>query len=251
MSEERDALLSASLDGALDRRQTRRLRELEASDPGLVARRDELAYADASLRRALARALEEPVPLEATEAIIRAAEPGRRLRRLGVPVLAAALGAAASWGVLTRLDGGAAPAEALPWVEEVAVHHRLHAAEDRHRAAVPAEEADEIESWLGERVGRSFEVPDLTPLGLRFEGARLLPAGGEPVAQLVYEGPRDAFVALSLTPRPGAEDAPFEERDLDDLQAVTWREGGTAFALMGPTGGPSLLPLARLVQTRI
>jgi anti-sigma factor RsiW len=251
VSEERDELTSAALDDALDRRGARRLLELEASDPTMGARRDELARADATLRRALARALEEPVPFALVQEIAGAREPPRPARAVAALLLAAALGAAATWAALVPLGGLSAPGAAQGgWVEDVAAHHHLYAAEEARRHERPAAEEDEIEAWLGGRLGRSLEIPDLGPLALRFEGARLVPTGEVATGLLVYAAPRGAVVTLGIAARPGGTDAPFDRRRLGALEAVAWRRDGLAFLLLGPGGGPPLTPIARLVEAR-
>lgn len=249
-----DEMVSAALDGALDRAGRRRLRELEAFDPDYAARRRALSGADVELRATFAEALRDPVPPALVSAVLSLPEPRRRLRRAllgaGAMALAASLGAVAALGVFVTRPGPLAdllPSQAAPaargWIEEVADYHRLYAAEGRHLVEVGAEEREHIEAWLGDRVGRAFAVPDLGQTGLTFEGARLLLAAGRPVAQLVYtagEGEGRLVVALCITPRPGVPDARITRRSLGDLAAWTWRDGGTGFLVIGPDGDGTL-----------
>ena len=105
---------------------------------------------------------------------------------------------------------------------------------------MPAAEAAHIEDWLTKRLGLRLKVPDLATEGLRFAGARLLVAAGQPVAQLMYlpaagsgaglVDPRAVGFCYTRTGRP--ELVPTRRID-DDLYLVEWRQGGYAFVVLG------------------
>ncbi|MEM1360463.1 MAG: anti-sigma factor [Pseudomonadota bacterium] len=258
-----DAQLSAYLDGELEPDAARLIEQ----DPRFADRLSAFQEGDALVATLFADELKEPVP----DSIVAAIEQANRkpagierqdpagttniaqfqaqraprrpsfLRQAASFLFAAAVGAGAAWIWLPPKTIETAPG----WIAQVADYHRVYANEVRHRVEVPASDIDHIRAWLGERVG-GLEVPDLSPAGLEFEGARLLVANGAPVAQLVYIDAEDRMFALCVTPRPGAEDTVAQSRSFDDLTAITWRANGQALVMIGPSETPELSEAARL-----
>lgn len=247
-----DETLNAFHDRALPPDEMARVGGMVAADPNLSERLAALAAADQLAQSRFAAALAEPASLALVRAIVAAPGPERPAtagppwheawRRAAVgAVLGLVVGAGTMFWAAPRLSPAPPAAD---WIAQVADYHRVYAAEDRHLVEVDASETAHIEEWLGDRIGRRFRVPDLTPHGLTFRGARLLVAAGAPVAQLVYVGPGGGVVALCLTPRPDAPDAPPSPRPLGDLAAMVWRDGGTAFVLVAPASLDGLPQIA-------
>lgn len=249
-----DEQLSAYLDRALPEDEMRAMTLRLAADPALQQRLDMFRAADRMAAERLTAALDDPVPFALAQAVARASEaapggavrpPQRRRRDLGLgAILGAAAGVAATLAVLAIT---APPKPTRAWVDEVASYHRIYAQETAHLVEVGAERADHIRDWLGSRIGRDLPIPDLAAFGLTFRGARLLAAADAPVAQLVYTDAEGRVFALCLTPRPGAEDAPQSPLRLGDLDAVLWRDSGTAVLVIGPAGTLPLAPVAEAV----
>jgi anti-sigma factor RsiW len=240
-----DDRISAFLDGELPPWTEASVERDLAADPGLRQRLDAFRQADAGVARIMADVLAEPVPLS----LLRAVTPRPSRGRAPALVLGGALaGALAASVALIALRP---PPTAPSWTAEIAAYHRLYSREGRHLVEVGAEEADHIRDWLGARIGRPFDIPDLGAFGLTFRGARLLVAAGEPVAQLVYTLDDGSVFALCLTQRPGAPDmAPVAER-LDEFDSVVWRAGGTAKIFLGPAGRLPILDVARQAAAAI
>jgi anti-sigma factor RsiW len=243
---ETDERLSAYLDQALPPAEMAQLARQIAGDPALQERLDGFRAADLMAAGRMAGVLAEPVPMALAQAVARAwRDPATDRRGLTAWVwagLGALAGVAATLAVV-----GFRPAPPRPWTDEVAAYHRIYAQETAHLVEVGADRADHIRAWLGARIGRDFVIPDLGEFGLTFRGGRLLVAAGAPVAQLVYTDAAGGVVALCLTSRPGAPDAAPAPLDLGDLDAVLWRDGGTAIVLIGPRGGVALGPVAETV----
>src|SRR4051794_9419616 len=69
--------------------------------------------------------------------------------------------------------------ERTEFMADVAAYHSVYAQETEHLAEVPATRKSHIEEWLGARLERKLSVPDLSPEGWAFEGARLLAEGDQ------------------------------------------------------------------------
>jgi len=240
-----DDLLSAYLDGELPDPQVRALERRLADEPALQRRLDALRAADAQVAQVMGRMMSEPVPLS----LVRAVSPPRPARG---PVVRAALAGALAGALAAALatvalvpPSATIPAAARSWTDEIVAYHRIYAREGRHLVEVGADEADHIRAWLGDRIGRAFDIPDLTAYGLTFRGARLLVAAGEPVAQLVYTLDDGSVFALCLTPRAGQPDVAPGLSRLDEFDAVIWRTSGTAVILLGPADRLDLMAVSQ------
>jgi len=157
----------------------------------------------------------------------------RRFSRFVLPVAASI--AAALIGFGTGFWRGAARGDfADRLLDEVAEYHLVFAREGVHQVEVTGDRVDEIESWLGARLGRRLEVPDLSARGLTFGGARLLVVSHRPVAELVYtySNQPDRPLALCIAAGP-PEDIPLRGASEDDLNLVLWARKGFIYVLAG------------------
>jgi anti-sigma factor RsiW len=117
---------------------------------------------------------------------------------------------------------------------------------------VPASGDARIENWLASSVGVNFAVPDLSGRGLTFEGARLLVAGGKPVAQLMYKNEDgDVFAICFLKSKPGTSDGKMTESIRDDIAMISWQKSGASYVVVGPSADANLQQLADTVSTAI
>jgi anti-sigma factor RsiW len=265
-----DKLLVAYADGELDPGTAAALEARLAEDTALAERLAMFRRTAELIRAALCDGpyaeLPQPVAERARRlidgravdprAVARRAVPGRSLpRRTVMPVAAGLLGLALGIGVTWLADPrpfapqGADTITAV--LRDVAEYHAVFAAEHEHLVEIPAARSAELESWLGQRVGLHFRVPDLAGRGLAFAGGRMLVVDGRPVAQLMYTAPSGARVALCFTaagdgPADGAADSSIEQ---DGVRLVGRRQGGHLFIVAGPAGDRDLDGLARDLPT--
>ena len=193
-------LLSAYADGELDATTTAQAEALIASDP--AARRMVELHREtrALLRAAMPEALFAP---DNAQFAVQTGTATRRRFALSAAVAAVVIGC-------VGFTGGAYWATPVPdarahLLDEVAEYHDIFSKETTHLVEVPASRTDEIKAWLGPRIGRDIAIPDLTPAGLRFAGARMLVIDSAPVANLIYtrdDGPPVALCILAHTGKP-------------------------------------------------
>ncbi|QDC08340.1 hypothetical protein FHY55_03375 [Oceanicola sp. D3] len=119
------------------------------------------------------------------------------------------------------------------WMDEIADYHRVYARQTAHLVEVPATERAHIETWLGKETGVPFNVPDLTASGFNFQGARLLVAGGKPVAQLLYTDAEGQVMALCVLAREGEGSEEFTPRSFNGVEMVRWLAPGAAWVAVG------------------
>ena len=131
-------------------------------------------------------------------------------------------------------------------VADAVTAHRLFVAEKRHPVEVSADAKDHLGAWLGNRIGRPVEIPDLSPQGLTLVGGRLLPGENGPSGQIMYQNAAGERVTLYLQAGSGSESA-FAFSGTGEAQALAWRSPELAFVLTGPLGREQLVTIAHAI----
>jgi len=231
-----DATLAAYVDGELDPDQLREIEQAVARDPDARRKVRRMREVGALMRSACSEASFQNVP----DALIQLARPCcRKPWRVWIPrALAASILLASFIGIDFVVDthwkkpeiGTVELREAM--LDEIAAYHLVYAREREHLVEVPASRQPHIEQWLGSRLNRKLSVPDLSSLGMRFEGARLLVLGGHPVAQLVYSRDRAEPVAVCVT-FGEIQKVPMEITQHRGINVAYWNEDGYAYVVVG------------------
>jgi len=232
-----DAVLVAYVDGELDESTARKVEAAIAQDPE-THRKVELLRRSAVLAAAV---FEQPKYHQVTSGIasnVSAPPPSRwaRLRprwRFALPIAASIVAALIGFGV-GFWRGSAESDFAEQLLDEVAEYHVVFAREREHQVEVTADRIDDIESWLGERLGRKLVVPDLSDRGLTFRGARLLVVRHQPVAQLVYGFPGRHDRPLALCIAAGSSDEnQLRTQTENGVNLAMWARKGFIYVLAG------------------
>ena len=74
-----------------------------------------------------------------------------------------------------------------PLAQVASSSHAVFIPEVRHPVEVGADEADHLNRWLSKRLQAAVIAPDLTDLGIKLVGGRLLHDAGKPAAFFMYE----------------------------------------------------------------
>jgi len=231
-----DDILMAYVDGELDEPTARQV-EAAIREDAETRRRVDLLRRSASLVRDVFR---QPKYQRVSETLaLRFGAPSRAtlrrpFRRFVVPVAASIAAALAGFGVGFWRGGVTDSDFTNSLLDEVAEYHVVFARERDHQVEVTADHVDEIQSWLGQRLGRTLRVPDLSGHGLIFRGARLLVVSHRPVGQLVYSFPDqpDRPLALCIAAGP-PEDVALRTDSQDGVNLVVWGRKGFIYVLAG------------------
>lgn len=128
--------------------------------------------------------------------------------------------------------------------------HAVFVPEKLHPVEVSADARDHLGTWLGNRIGQTVAVPDLSAQGLTLLGGRLLPGeGGEPAGQLMYETAGGERVTLYLQRGVGAESA-FVFAQQKGVGTLAWRSPELSYILTGALQQQELLGIAHAVHSR-
>jgi anti-sigma factor RsiW len=239
----RDSLLVAYVDGELDPEAVLKIEPLIATDPHALQKVEMFRETAALLRDACADrffARKDPVPRP----------PRRRAARRHGGAIATSLAA-----VILGFGGGVlwdgrTSSERAELIDEVAGYHQLYSRETRHLVEVPADQVDDLTAWLGERLDRKLEVPDLAAAGLHFAGGRMLVVNGRPVAELMYTRDHGRPVGICVT-QMATETSPLSIEQRGRERLASWITGGYAYIVVGEIDDPTAQDIARRVATQI
>jgi len=125
--------------------------------------------------------------------------------------------------------------------------HKLYVVEVRHPVEVAGSEQVHLVQWLSKRLGYDVRAPDLSPIGLKLVGGRLLPgAGGAGAALLMYEGPSGERFTIYCARSQGPEMA-LRYHAAGAVAAFYWVDDNKGFVVSGPADRERLLKVAQSV----
>jgi anti-sigma factor RsiW len=238
-----DWSLHAYADGEIAGQESRVLDERLANDPEARAKVEAWRRQKAWLREAFDPVLEEDVPSN-----IKAALRQRRGITLSPYAIAAALallivGGAAGWFASLQVN---AP-KGMQFADLAIEAHEIYTRENRHAVEVAANDSEHLTSWLSKRVGHKLIIPDLTARGYTFLGGRLLAAGLQPAAQLMYEDANKRRITIFLTANEGGAETKFVIEEKHGITACYWLDGPLGFVIAGETSRDDIMGLANMV----
>jgi anti-sigma factor RsiW len=233
-----ESTLVAHVDGELDPATTRKVAQAIERDPAAQEKARLLRLSGSLVHSAFRDPAYKRVSPRLAAAVRAASSPtsGRvRARDFIMPLAASILAAAIfAGGFMLGADHPWQPDFSDRLLDEVADYHVVYARESEHQVEVPGPRLAHIQAWLGERLHRKLNVPDLSGRGLTFQGARLLVVDGQPVAQLVYGTPDRPREPLALCISFGAAgEEPLRTESRDDVSLALWRRNGYTYVLVG------------------
>jgi anti-sigma factor RsiW len=144
---------------------------------------------------------------------------------------------------------GGIPSERSELLAEVAGYHAIYSRETRHLVEVPPEQVDHLKAWLGQRLARNLDVPDLAAAGLHFAGGRMVIVNGRPVAQLMYTRDQGLPIGICLTRMTGSPSSISVEQS-GTLQLASWEDGSYEYVVVGEMDAAAARDLAERVKAQ-
>ena len=244
--------LHACLDGQLPRDRIEDVDAYLAAHPEVEVRFSEYAAQRQALRAAFMARAGGPIPDRLRVASILRELQRRRYRRLAQIAAAVSLlvlGGIGGWAVrdIAGPLGSLPPGVVARMVTADAIAaHRTYSVEARHPVEVEAGQEAHLVQWLSKRLGRQLVVPDLTAVGFRLMGGRLLPAGDRAAAQFMYQNSNGERLTLYLRSGVGGETA-FRYHQEGGVGAFYWSDEGFGYAIAAKADRDLLLRIAELV----
>ncbi len=177
----------------------------------------------------------------------------RRLRDWRIAasiVLALGIGTAGGW-FLQKLAAPGRTQLAMQLLDQQALaSHLVYAADHRHPIEVSAADEPHLQQWLSNRLGHKLAMPDLSSLGFRMIGGRLLATEhGAPAALLMYDDAAGHRLSLLLRPMAHELWAPWTNINEAGLDSCIWIEKGMGYALVAAMPDTELNRVARQVRS--
>jgi anti-sigma factor RsiW len=244
--------LHARIDGQLAHDRSEDVDAYLAAHPDEQARFSQYAAQRQALRQAFTKQADGPIPARLRIANLLAWQHRRRLRqlrRLAAAVGLIILGSIGGWaardltGPLASLPPGAV---ARMITADAITAYRTYSAEVRHPVEVDAGQEAHLVQWLSKRLGRQLVVPDLSSVGFRLMGGRLLPAEHGPAAQFMYENGTADRITLYLRTGVSGETA-FRYHEEGGIGAFYWSDEGFGYAITAKSDRDLLLRIAEIV----
>ena len=245
--------LQAWVDGRLTPAENEAVEAYFAAHPELREQWSHYAKHREDLRAAFGEPAEEPIPPRLRVARLLAEQRRRRRLQLGCIAAAVALliaGGIGGWGahdLLPALTSSASAVLASAVFDAAIAAHRTFSVETRHPVEVGANVEIHLVQWLSKRLGHQLIVPDLSTLGFRLMGGRLLPADSGPAALFMYEDGKGTRLSCYYLVTDVAGETEFEFREQNGISAFYWVEDGLAYAIAANTDRGLLLKVAELV----
>jgi anti-sigma factor RsiW len=259
--------LSAHLDGEMTDDERQEIEALLVNDPQARVLHDSLKRGADFGRRVCDDLLKEPVPLDLVRAIKNAPLPRRavRLPQAGSPslhfrptarqsliaclvflMIGGGLGYVAGTrpGMTDLAEQTGVGIDPRDWLDDVVSYYRLYTHQPNRLTEIAADRPAEILEWLTTETGVGFRIPDLKQSGLKFAGARLFTAAGQPFALLLYRRSDDGEVIAIAFSRNRPETAKPVEDIRSDTGIVTWSTPLATYAIIGPSSAADLDDIA-------
>jgi anti-sigma factor RsiW len=177
-------------------------------------------------------------------------------RLVGLAALLTASAASGWWMHSSQFVLPEIETPAMSFARQATSAHLVYAPDVRHPVEFGADQEEKMLLWLSERLGETVHVPKLQDLGFSLIGGRLLPAGSEPAAQLMYEDAEAQRMTLYIRGRWKGASTSQPERSVsyateDEVGLVYWVEGPFAYALIGAMDREQLFATAGTVQQQL
>lgn len=239
--------LHAFVDGRLDTARHAEIAALVGQDPRLAARLDDWRREAVLLREAFAFKAREPVPAQLSLGRLIETRVSRRHVHGRVAagfLLALSLGATAGWMVRDRQR----PTD-MEWLTMQATSaHRVFVSDTERPVELGATDHARLVGWMSDRLGRRVDVPDLSHLGYRFIGGRLLAAVGGPAAMLMYDDTDGNRVTVYVQPMTTNDTLPMRPVARGTVAGYAWINRQIGYGVMSGSGGSGLHTLANKVR---
>jgi len=200
------------------------------------------------LRAALAPIAEEPVPaaLNLSRMIESRRRPGPARWAIAAMLLLC-IGGAVGWDLRGSLQP--APGGLAALAQEASDSFEVYAPDHVRPVEMRASDSAELVQWVSSRLHRTVKVPDLSPLGYRLMGGRLIATSHGPAAMFMYDNDRGSRIVMLTRPMNSADqNAPMTARSKGDVAGFTWADGGTGYSVVGQAPAEVLKPLADEVR---
>ena len=128
--------------------------------------------------------------------------------------------------------------------------YKLYTVEVRHPVEVPGDERQHMTQWLTKRLGYEQRIPDLSAMGLKLVGGRLLPGPNGAAAFYMYEGNSGERFTIYCS-RTKAPETALRYRDADRVAAFYWVDENRAYVVSGPANRERMETITKAIYEQV
>ncbi len=160
---------------------------------------------------------------------------GTVMMRLAASVLLFAAGLASGQIAPTLFRNEPVPAvtETASLQDQARSAFLIYASDVRHPVEVGADQEEHLAAWLGKRLGYSMRIPDLSAVGLKLVGGRLVPVSGKAGAMLMYEDTSGERITVLIGRNEDNRETSFRYASDGGLETFYWIDGPVGYAVTG------------------
>jgi anti-sigma factor RsiW len=205
------------------------------------------------LRAAFAARAAEPIPptLNLSRLLEQRLASGPSWWRVAAAVaLAVGVGAGGGW-VLRAMTEPQGSSGIAALEREAVANHLVYAPDTRHPIELGAAQRDDLTRWVSSRLKHPVAPPDLTTLGYRFMGGRLVATTNGAAALFLYNNDRDTRLSIFVRPMQSDETTPILVLDIGDVDGCAWVDHGIGYTLIAAASYPELQRMSEYVRQQI
>jgi anti-sigma factor RsiW len=128
--------------------------------------------------------------------------------------------------------------------------HKLYTLEVRHPVEVTGDERPHMTTWLSRRLGYEQRIPDLSSIGLKLVGGRLLPGPDGAAAFYMYEGASGERFTIYCSKTDVPETA-LRYKDSDRAAAFLWVDDKRAYVVSGPANRARMEMVTKAIYEQV
>jgi anti-sigma factor RsiW len=156
-------------------------------------------------------------------------------------------------GVVGWFAHGAAATTPNPFEKfagEALEAYRLYTVEVRHPVEVAGDDRAHMTRWLTKRLGYEQRIPDLTSIGLKLVGGRLLPGPDGAAALYMYEGPSGERFTMYCS-RTNVLESAMRYKHSDRVAAIYWVDEKRAYVVSGPANRERMETVSKAIYEQV
>jgi anti-sigma factor RsiW len=128
--------------------------------------------------------------------------------------------------------------------------YKLYTVEVRHPVEVPGDQRAHMMRWLSKRLGYEQRIPDLSALGLKLVGGRLLPGPDGAAAFYMYEGASGERFTIYCS-RTKVPESALRYKHSDRVAAIYWVDDTRAYVVSGPADRDRMEKVTKAIYEQV
>ncbi len=135
--------------------------------------------------------------------------------------------------------------------QEASASYGTFASDRLHPVEVRADGGDTLQKFAAATLGRSAAIPDLSKIGYRLMGGRVIPTAHGPGLMLMYDDDKGTRLVMLTRPMMVDQNKPMMPSQTGDVRGWSWAKNGMGYSLVGALPHEDLHPIADAVRSQI